>query len=194
MPIKLIVGLGNPGAEYEKTRHNAGAWFVSALAHQHGSVFKLDKKMQAQVADLKIGDALCKLALPLTYMNHNGQTVRAVSQFYKIQSEEILIAHDELDLPVGIVKLKTGGGHGGHNGLRDTHAHLGSLQYHRLRFGIGHPGHRDLVHDYVLSKPSVHDKQQIDEAIARAIAVMPWVIGHDMSRAMNQLNSESNTN
>ncbi|MDP1615199.1 MAG: aminoacyl-tRNA hydrolase [Methylococcales bacterium] len=112
-----------------------------------------------------------------------------MSQFYRIQPEELLVVHDELDLPVGRIKLKTGGGHGGHNGLRDITTQLGSAEFHRLRVGIGHPGHRDLVHQYVLSKPSVHDRQQIYDAIDRGIAVMPFVLSGDIARAMNQLNT-----
>lgn len=189
MAIKLIVGLRNPGSDYDKTRHNAGGWFVNALAQQHQCSFKLDKKMQAEIADLELDHCSCKLALPTTFMNHSGQVVRSISQFYRIEPAEILVAHDELDLPVGSARLKTGGGHGGHNGLRDIVALLGSPLFHRLRFGIGHPGHRDLVHQYVLSKPSLHDKPLLNEAIVRAIDVMPQVLADDMARAMNQLNN-----
>ena len=189
MAIKLIIGLRNPGSAYEHTRHNAGGWLASALAQRSSTHFKLDKKMQAELADLELNQHLCKLALPLTFMNHSGQPARAISQFYKILPEEILVVHDELDLSVGRIKLKTGGGHGGHNGLRDITAQLGSAEFHRLRIGIGHPGHRDLVHQYVLSKPSMHDRQQIYDAIDRGIAVMPLVLSGDLARAMNQINT-----
>ncbi|MBA2650433.1 MAG: aminoacyl-tRNA hydrolase [Legionella sp.] len=189
MAIKLIIGLRNPGLDYEKTRHNAGAWFVSALAQGYHSAFKLDRKMQAQLGNLELGQQICRLALPTTFMNHSGQALRAVSQFYGILPEEILVAHDELDLPVGCARLKIGGGHGGHNGLRDITTSLGSPLFNRLRIGIGHPGHRDLVHDYVLGKPSLHDTQQIDEAIARAIAAMPLLLKDGLPAAMNQLNA-----
>jgi PTH1 family peptidyl-tRNA hydrolase len=189
MAIKLIIGLRNPGSAYEHTRHNAGGWLAYNLAQRNSAPFKVDKKMQAELADININQNSCKLVLPLTFMNHSGQPVRAISQFYRIPPEEILVVHDELDLPVGRVKLKTGGGHGGHNGLRDITAQLGSAEFHRLRIGIGHPGHKDLVHQYVLNKPSIHDRQQIYDAIDRGIAVMPFVLSGDLARAMNQLNA-----
>jgi len=189
MAIKLIIGLRNPGSAYEQTRHNAGGWLAISLAQRHSSHFKIDKKMQAELTDLELNQHLCKLALPLTFMNHSGQPARAITQFYRIQPEEVLVVHDELDLPVGRIKLKTGGGHGGHNGLRDITTQLGSAEFHRLRIGIGHPGHRDLVHQYVLNKPSVHDRQQIYDAIDRGIAIMPLVLSGDVARAMNQLNT-----
>lgn len=189
MSIKLIIGLRNPGSAYEQTRHNAGGWLVLALAHRHNAPFKIDKKMQAELAELELNLNSCKLALPLTFMNLSGQPTRAITQFYRIKPEEILVVHDELDLPVGRIKLKTGGGHGGHNGLRDITAQLGSAEFHRLRVGIGHPGHRDLVHQYVLNKPPVHDRQQIYDAIDRGIAIMPLVMSGDIAKAMNQLNA-----
>ncbi len=188
MAIKLIIGLRNPGSAYEYTRHNAGGWLVSALAQRHRITFKLDKKMQAEVAELELNNQTSKLLLPLTFMNLSGQPTRLISQFYRIQPQEILVVHDELDLPAGRIKLKTGGGHGGHNGLRDIIAQLGSSEFHRLRIGIGHPGHRDLVHQYVLSKPSVHDRQSIYDAIDRGIAIMPLLLSGDLAKAMNQLN------
>jgi PTH1 family peptidyl-tRNA hydrolase len=188
MTIKLIIGLRNPGSTYEHTRHNVGGWLTTALAHQYNISFKLEKKMQAELAELELNHHAAKLVLPLTFMNHSGQPARLISQFYRIHPEELLVIHDELDLPAGRIKLKTAGGHGGHNGLRDIIAQLGSAHFHRLRIGIGHPGHRELVHQYVLSKPSIHDKQQIDEAIARGIAAMPLIFSGDLDRAMNQLN------
>lgn len=188
MAIKLIIGLRNPGSAYEQTRHNAGEWLTAALAKRHNAAFKLEKKMQAQIADLELNNHPGKLVLPLTFMNHSGQPTRLISQFYRIQPEEILVVHDELDLPAGRIKLKTGGGHGGHNGLRDIISQLGSGEFHRLRIGIGHPGHKDLVHQYVLSKPSVQDRQQIYDAIDRGIAAIPLVLSGDIARAMNQLN------
>lgn len=189
MAIKLIIGLRNPGSAYEQTRHNAGGWLVNALAQRHNAPFKIDKKMQAELANLELNKNQSTLVLPLTFMNLSGQPTRAISQFYRILPEEILVVHDELDLPAGRIKLKTGGGHGGHNGLRDITAQLGSSEFHRLRIGIGHPGHRDLVHQYVLGKPSIHDRQQIFDAIDRGIAVMPLIISGDIARAMNQLNT-----
>jgi PTH1 family peptidyl-tRNA hydrolase len=189
MAIKLIIGLQNPGSAYEQTRHNSGGWLVSALARQNNSHFKIDKKMQAEIAELTINQHSCKLALPLTFMNHSGQPTRAISQFYQLQPEELLVIHDELDIPVGRIKLKSGGGHGGHNGLRDIITQLGSAAFHRLRVGIGHPGHRDDVQQFVLSKPSKQDKQHIDEAINRGIEIMPLVLSGDIAKAMNQLNT-----
>jgi PTH1 family peptidyl-tRNA hydrolase len=189
MAIKLIIGLRNPGTAYEQTRHNAGGWLVHSLAQRNNAHFKLDKKMQAEMAELKVNDHSCILALPLTFMNHSGQPVRAISQFYKILPEEIVVVHDELDLPAGRVKLKTGGGHGGHNGLRDIIAQLGSGDFHRIRIGIGHPGHRDLVHQYVLSKPSMSDRQHIYDAVDRGVVILPTAITGDIARAMNQLNA-----
>jgi PTH1 family peptidyl-tRNA hydrolase len=189
MAIKLIIGLRNPGSPYEQTRHNAGAWLVYLLGQRHNAHLKTDKKMQAECGDLIVNQTTCKLALPLTFMNHSGQPTRAISQFYRIEPQEILVVHDELDLPVGRIKLKTGGGHGGHNGLRDIATLLGSNEFHRLRIGIGHPGHKDIVHQYVLSKPSISDRQQIHDAIDRGIAVIPMVLSGDLARAMNQLNA-----
>lgn len=188
MSIKLIIGLQNPGANYEHTRHNVGGWFAKALARTYHCSFKADKKMQADIADLKHENGPCLIVLPHTFMNLSGQPTRAISHFYKFSPEEILVAHDELDLPAGCARIKTGGGHGGHNGLRDIISQLGSADFHRLRFGIGHPGHKDLVHQFVLSKPSGHDKQQIDEAIDKSISVMPLVLSGNLAKAMNQLN------
>lgn len=188
MAIKLIIGLRNPGQAYEWTRHNAGGWFLSALAKRHSVFFKLEKKMQAEVADLELDKHLSTVVLPTTFMNHSGQPTRLISQFYRIPPEEILIIHDELDLPPGRIKLKTGGGHGGHNGLRDIITQLGSTEFHRLRIGIGHPGHRDLVHQFVLNRPSVQDRQLIYDAIDRGIAIMPLVFSGDLAKAMNLLN------
>ncbi len=189
MAIKLIIGLRNPGSAYEHTRHNAGAWFTSLLAQRLNAPFKVDKKMHAELAQLDLKQSICRLILPLTFMNHSGQPTRLISQFYQIPAHEILVVHDELDLPPGRIKLKTGGGHGGHNGLKDIITQIGSSDFHRLRIGIGHPGHRDLVHNYVLSKPSLHDRQQIYDAIDRAIAVTPSILAGDLAKAMNQLNT-----
>ncbi|HHF0529580.1 TPA: aminoacyl-tRNA hydrolase [Legionella anisa] len=188
MAIKLIIGLRNPGSAYEHTRHNAGGWLISALAQRHSVFFKLEKKMQAELAELELNQHAAQLVLPTSFMNHSGQPTRLISQFYRIQPKEILVVHDELDLPPGRIKLKTGGGHGGHNGLRDIIAQLGSTEFHRLRIGIGHPGHRDLVHQFVLGRPSAQDRQLIYDAIDRGIAAMPLVFSGDLARAMNQLN------
>ena len=190
MSIKLIVGLRNPGSTYEHTRHNAGGWFVDALAKHDHVIFKSDKKMQAEWAELRLPQGTCKICLPLTYMNLSGQPVRAVSQFYRIEPSELLVVHDELDLPAGRIKLKTGGGHGGHNGLRDIISQLGSSDFHRLRVGIGHPGHKELVLDYVLGKPPQQERALMLDAIARGIAVVPALVAGDIAVAMNGLNYE----
>lgn len=188
MAIKLIVGLRNPGSAYVHTRHNAGGWFVDALvAHNHTS-FKTEKKWHGELADVLVDGLPCKLLLPLVFMNHSGTAVQAVSQFYRIEPDEILVAHDELDLPVGRIKMKTGGGHGGHNGLRDIINQLGHTGFHRMRVGIGHPGHKELVLDYVLAKPSKQDHSLILDAIARGVAVLPAIVSGRMADAMNQLN------
>ncbi len=188
MSIKLIVGLRNPGATYQHTRHNAGAWFVEALSKHEHAVFKSDKKMQCELTDVDIKNNPCKALLPLTFMNHSGIPVRAVCQFYRIEPQQILVVHDELDLPAGRIKLKTGGGHGGHNGLRDIISQLGSNDFHRLRVGIGHPGHKELVVDYVLGKPSPTDRELIFSAIDRGIGVLPDALIGNMAVAMNLIN------
>ncbi len=183
--IKLIVGLRNPGPAYEKTRHNAGAWFVESLASAESKNFKVEKKFLSELALHE----QCQLLLPSQYMNQSGQATSLAAKYFKLKPEELLIAHDELDLPAGAIKLKLGGGHGGHNGLRDIIKALGSNQCHRLRIGIGHPGHKDDVHDYVLSKPSKADKKLIDDAIERGLSIIPPLLRGDTQRAMLDLHS-----
>ena len=189
MAIKLIVGLRNPGAAYANTRHNAGGWFAEALAMHHHASFKVDKKLHGELANFEINHLSFKAFLPLSFMNLSGMPVHTITQFYRIQPNEILVAHDELDLPVGRIKLKTGGGHGGHNGLRDIIQQLGTTDFHRLRVGIGHPGHKELVLDYVLGKPSLSCRRLIDDAIERGIDVMPMVLMGNFEVAMSQLNA-----
>ncbi|KTC86089.1 MULTISPECIES: aminoacyl-tRNA hydrolase [Legionella] len=188
MAIKLIIGLRNPGSAYEHTRHNAGGWFVETLTQRHNGSFKVEKKLHGEVASFTINTISCKTLLPLTFMNHSGLATREIAQFYRIIPDEILVVHDELDLPPGRIKIKTGGGHGGHNGLRDIIAQLGSSEFHRLRVGIGHPGHRDLVLNFVLGKPSQHDRQLMFDAIDRGIAVIPTLLTGNIAGAMNLLN------
>lgn len=185
--IRLVVGLGNPGADYDATRHNAGFWFVEELAGSERSAFKNDSRYKAKV--LKLAQHNAFLLMPQTFMNRSGQSIRALSQFYKIPPEQILVVHDELDLPPGSVKLKKGGGHGGHNGLRDTIAQLGSKDFLRLRLGIGHPGHRDQVVNYVLHKPGKDERQQIDDAIWRALRIMPELWQGQLEQAMQSLHT-----
>lgn len=186
MSIKLIVGLCNPGSAYEKTRHNAGEWFIHALAEHHNVSFKLEKKFFGHVASIEN----IIILLPNTFMNLSGQAVQAVMNFYKFSAENILVVHDELDLPPGIAKLKVnGGGHGGHNGLRDIINRLGTKSFQRLRIGIGHPGHKDLVLNYVLGKPSNSDKLSILNAIDRAVDIMPFLVSGNTAKAMHQLHT-----
>lgn len=187
MPIKLIVGLGNPGPEYEQTRHNAGSWLVHAMIIQHGSKLSADKKFHGHSSKIKFSDSDVHFLLPNTYMNRSGMAVSAMSTFYKIQAEEILIVHDELDLEPGKVRIKLGGGHGGHNGLRDIIAALGTPNFYRLRIGIGHPGDKNLVVDYVLGKPSTLDRHRIDEVIAESIRHMDQIIRGEINTVMNTL-------
>lgn len=191
MMIKLIVGLRNPGPAYAATRHNAGAWLVEAIADSKRLLFKSDKKLGGEWVRYDEDTYHTLLFLPLAFMNLNGAGVRAITQFYDILPHEILVVHDELDLVVGDVRLKTGGGHGGHNGLRDLIQQLNTREFHRLRIGIGHPGHRDLVTDYVLTKPSSADKEKICAAIARALTVIPLILAGNLSLAMNQLNTST---
>jgi|TARA_R110002126_G_scaffold272886_1_gene417194 PTH1 family peptidyl-tRNA hydrolase len=190
MTIKLIVGLQNPGASYEPTRHNAGGWFVRALADTCGAEFRAHKSFHGDVASINLDGHACHLLLPTTWMNQCGRSVRALCQFYRIAPENVLIAHDELDLSVGVVRFKTGGGHGGHNGLRDLIANLQGPGFQRLRIGIGHPGSKDLVLDYVLGKPSSSDKHAINQAILCAIDVTPKLLGGQFSSAMNILHTD----
>lgn len=189
MSIKLIVGLRNPGENYARTRHNAGAWFVMGLANRHHASFKTQQKMHGELAQFAVEDSPVKVFLPLTFMNHSGNAVREIAQFYKIQSHEILIAHDDLDLAVGRIKIKTGGNDAGHNGLRSIVAQLGNSQFHRLRIGIGHPGHKDRVLAYVLGTPPLTDFQQMMLAIDRSIDNIPTILKGDMTTAMNLINS-----
>lgn len=183
----MIVGLRNPGQPYSKTRHNAGCWFVEAVAGLDNLSFKNDLRIKGEFTAFTVGNDSCFLFLPASFMNASGECVRAVCNFYKILPSEILVAHDDLDLLPGVVRLKTGGGHAGHNGLRDIITHLQSNAFHRLRLGVGHPGHRDLVVDYVLGKPAAKDRELIDAAITRAIDILPVIVIGDFATAMQKL-------
>lgn len=184
--IKLIVGLGNPGDKYASTRHNAGFHFVEAVASHFQGVFRAEKRFFGEACRVNIGSAQCHLLKPMTFMNRSGQSVAAICNFYKLKPEEVLVVHDELDLPPGVIKLKKGGGHGGHNGLRDIHKAIGN-DYHRLRVGIGHPGDRNLVVDYVLKRPSKADDTLIREAIDRGVDEIEAIVSGDLQKAMNRL-------
>ena len=185
--IRLLVGLGNPGAEYERTRHNAGFWLLERFALQSGVALRKDGKYQALVGRLPSNGAW--LVLPQSYMNASGRAVQMLAGFFKIPAAEILVVHDELDFAPGVAKMKQGGGIAGHNGLRDISHRLGTHDYWRLRLGIGHPGDRGQVSDYVLGKPSAEDRLAIDEAIGRAIDVLPQILSGDLQGAMQKLHS-----
>ncbi len=187
--IKLIVGLGNPGAEYEKTRHNVGAWFVDQIASEHNQTLRKESKFYGLVANCLIDGNKCYLLEPTTYMNDSGKAVAAMARFYKIKPDEILVAHDELDFPVGQVRIKESGGHGGHNGLRDIISHLGTKDFYRLRIGIDHPGHKDKVTPYVLGQPSKKDKQLIDDGIAESLRVVDELANGEFEKAMRYLHA-----
>ena len=188
--IQLIVGLGNPGQQYEKTRHNAGFWFVDAIARSYGINLKSENKFHGEVGKGRIDGEEVWLLKPMTFMNKSGQGIAALARFYKIDAENILIAHDELDLSPGTVRLKKGGGHGGHNGLRDTVAQLGTKDFQRLRLGIGHPGHASQVSGYVLGKAPAIDQALTEGAIDKALDNLSLIVSGDLQKAMNQLHSQ----
>jgi PTH1 family peptidyl-tRNA hydrolase len=185
--MKLIIGLGNPGDKYERTRHNAGFWLLERFAAQTGTAMRKDAKFQALVG--KHSPSGVWLLMPQTFMNASGRPVQMITSFFKIEPAEILVVHDELDFAPGVVKMKRGGGIAGHNGLRDISARLGSHDYWRLRIGVGHPGDRAAVVDYVLNKPSADDKALIDSAITRSLEVLPVIVGGDMQSAMLKLHT-----
>jgi len=188
--ISLIAGLGNPGSQYEQTRHNAGFWFVDEIARQYGGQFRVESKFNAEICKLTVEGKTIWLMKPQTFMNRSGQPVRALADFYKIPFDQILIAHDELDLEPGTAKLKTGGGHGGHNGLRDLINQLGNKGFHRLRLGIGHPGHKDQVSDFVLHRPSKDEQIDIERTIDNAIRVLPELMAGEWEKAMHKLHTK----
>ena len=187
-PLKLIVGLGNPGTEYARTRHNAGFQFIDELARRHDALFRSEPRHRAEVARVRIGDAELWLLKPMNYMNHSGDPVRSVASFYKVPLASILVAYDELDFPAGVVRLRQGGGAAGHNGMRDVIAQMGD-GFWRLRIGIGHPGDRSQVLDYVLGRPPVAEAQLIHEAIVAAADAIPLLLVQGAQIAMHQLHS-----
>lgn len=187
--IKLIVGLANPGAKYEGTRHNAGEWFVNELTRMYNTSLKEEAKYFGKVAKINTAQGEVRLLVPTTFMNLSGKAVGALANFYRIKPEEILVAHDELDLPPGVAKIKQGGGHGGHNGLKDIIASLGNNNnFYRVRIGIGHPGHRDLVAGYVLGKPAPQDQEKIDAAVDEASRCVEVLFKEGIVKATNRLN------
>jgi peptidyl-tRNA hydrolase, PTH1 family len=181
--IKLFVGLGNPGPDYEATRHNAGFWWLEALARELKVTLQPDKAYYGRVARTTAHGQTLWLLEPQTFMNASGRSVAALARFFKIQPEEILVAHDELDIVPGQVKLKLGGSHAGHNGLRDIHAQLGSADYWRLRLGIGHPGVKSEVIHWVLKKPSAEHRIAIEECIDRTLKAVPHLLAGEMEKA-----------
>lgn len=187
MTIKLIVGLGNPGEQYQYTRHNAGFWFVLHLAQQFNISLSPDKKFHGLTGRGQIHGHDVRLLLPLTFMNKSGQSVVPMVNFYNIANDELLIAHDELDIPAGSIKLKTAGGHGGHNGLRDITPHIGN-DFHRLRVGIGHPGHKSKVSGHVLSKAAPNEQIAIDSALSAAFDALPLLLDGKIERAREHIN------
>lgn len=190
--IALIVGLGNPGHEHEHTRHNAGQWYVERLARQLGVTLANESKYFGRVARASINGHDVRLLVPNTFMNRSGQATGALATFFKIAPEQILVAHDELDMPPGTVRLKIGGGHGGHNGLRDmVAAHGNNSNFLRLRIGIGRPLQKDDVTPWVLGRAQAADQEKMDAAIAEAIRETPVIVAGDYARAMNKLNGFS---
>jgi len=188
--LVLLVGLGNPGPRYAETRHNAGFWFVEGAARKLGLHFRHEKRFQGRVAEGEWQGGKLRLLQPETFMNHSGRAVSSLAGFFKIPVGRILVAHDEIDLRPGDVRLKVGGGHGGHNGLRDIINHMGSPEFARLRIGVGHPGTADEVIDYVLRRPGKAEQADIDAAIERACDVLPDMLDGDLSRAMQALHTK----
>ncbi|NVZ10880.1 aminoacyl-tRNA hydrolase [Allochromatium humboldtianum] len=188
--IQLIVGLGNPGAQYEATRHNVGFWWVESIASAQNAPFRAESKFLGELARVRIAGQDIRLLKPSTYMNRSGQSVVAVARYFDIPPERILIAHDELDLPVGVARIKQGGGHAGHNGLRDSISALGSREFWRLRIGIAHPGDRTLVTGYVLGRPSRDDESRIRESLDEADHRLSELVEGQFQLAMNRLHSQ----
>jgi len=188
--IRLIVGLGNPGTEYQQTRHNAGFWFVDRLAEKYRGDFRKDAKFFGETCKINIAGVDCWLLKPATFMNRSGRAVSALASYYKIDLDSMLVAHDELDHDAGVVKLKFAGGHAGHNGLRDIGSACGGNDYLRLRIGVGHPGHKNKVADFVLSRPGKEDQVLIDDSIERSLDNIEDIVRGDYQNVMSRLNSK----
>ena len=188
LSLQLVVGLGNPGVEHEDTRHNAGFWFIDELANRHDGRLKPERRYNADVGRVTIAGAPLWLMKPMGYMNRSGQSVRSFSEYFQIPSEEVLVVHDDLDLPTGVARLKKGGGAGGHNGVKDVIAHFGE-DFWRIRVGIGHPGKRDQVIDHVLERASAVEERLMREAIELAIAEFPRLITEGAEKMMNRLHT-----
>lgn len=189
MGLSLIVGLGNPGAEYADTRHNAGFRFLDALAAAHGAALRGERRFQGRTGVMRVDGRELRLLAPDTFMNHSGEAVARLARYYKIPAQEILVVHDELDLPPGAVRVKLGGGDAGHNGLGDITTQLGTPDYYRLRIGIGRPASSAQVVNFVLKRASKAEQEQIDAAIARALDQLPEIVAGRMEKAMNALHA-----
>mgnify|MGYP001426695212 CR=1 FL=1 len=187
--ISLIAGLGNPGPGYAQTRHNAGYWFLDALQQRTVFSYRSETRFRAELADILVGGQKLRLLRPTTWMNESGGPVSAVARYFGIEPAQVLVVHDDLDLPPGIARLKRAGGHGGHNGLRSIFQELGSQDFPRLRLGIGHPGSPDDVTDYVLRTPSVDDRNAIGDVIERTLDLFNGIAMGDWEKVMNQLHS-----
>lgn len=190
-PLQIIVGLGNPGPEHLATRHNAGFWFVDALATQAKARFRSHSRFHGEIARVQVAGRELQLLKPQTYMNRSGLAIRAMCDYLKVPAQEVLVVHDELDLPPGTVRLKLGGGAGGHNGLKDTITHIGP-DFWRLRLGVGHPGDKSQVIDYVLKRASAADEDLIMDAVVRGLDVLPMFLEQGSEKAMNALHTVSN--
>jgi peptidyl-tRNA hydrolase, PTH1 family len=190
LPLKLIVGLGNPGSEYARTRHNAGFLLVDELARRHGATFRSEPRHHGELARVRVGNEELWLLKPMSYMNRSGGPVRSVAGFYKVPVGSILVAYDELDFPPGVVRMKEGGGAGGHNGMRDIIAQMGDA-FWRLRIGIGHPGDKAGVLDYVLGRPQADDARLIQEAVEASVDIVPMLLAEGPQKAMNRLHTRN---
>jgi PTH1 family peptidyl-tRNA hydrolase len=189
--IQLIVGLANPGKKYADTRHNAGAWFIEMLTRNADINLNFEAKYQGLYGLGHLGEHSFHLLIPTTYMNLSGQAVSACMRYHKIPPNAVLVVHDDIDLPVGSIKLKFDGGNGGHNGLKDIISHLNTKQFYRLRIGVGHPGNSKDVIDYVLKHPSKVDKQKIDDVLAEGQEILPLILAGEMQKAMQKLHTET---
>ena len=189
LSIRIIAGLGNPGEKYERTLHNAGFWFVDSLARKYGGSFRYEKKFDADYCRINLHGEDVWLVKPQGYMNESGGPIRGMIDYYRLRATEMLVAHDEIDLEPGTVRLKKGGGHGGHNGLRDVIRHCGP-EFLRLRLGVGHPGHKDQVTGYVLKKASADTAIDIERNIDQAIDVMPTLVNDGLNAAMKALHTK----
>ena len=190
VPLKLVVGLGNPGPDYARTRHNAGFFFVDELARRHGGVFRNEPRHHGELAKVRIDGTELWLLKPMSFMNRSGGPTRSVAAFYKVPVESILVAYDELDFPPGVIKLKQGGGAAGHNGMRDVIANMGD-QFWRLRIGIGHPGDRAAVLNYVLGRASAEDSRLIEDAINAGMEALPLLLSDGGQKAMHRLHTRN---